>query len=509
MNWNNLSLKTKLRLGFLIIVGLLTISFIISYIGIARLDKGIVNIAENNLPSIKALLQIRQAQTSYLSSENALLLKDIDQEMRTKNFERMNEAKNRYEKAIKVYASLPQSPEEKQAWDEFLPLWNQWLQCHEQFLSMENEYRTSLSEELYQKMHKLVLYDSRPLYDKTKALITKLADINESQSNESDTMIKGTITSVYFWLFFIVLASWILSAVTIYYIVKSVLADVGSEPSEISKLANNVAAGDLSTLDTKVNATGILKALQEMSVKLHSIIEEISEGAENITNASFQLSSVSQQSAQGANEQASSVEEISSSMEEMTANILQNTDNAQQTGQISQNVQQKVSDINEKTKSSLEASKLIAGKIKIINDIAFQTNLLALNAAVEAARAGEHGKGFAVVAAEVRKLAENSKNAANEIVSLAENSLQLSLDADKSLSEIIPEIEKTNMLVQEIVSASVEQNSGAEQINSAIQQVNDLTQQMAASSEELATNAEEMAAQAEALKSSVSYFKIK
>jgi methyl-accepting chemotaxis protein len=467
MNWNNLNLKTKLRFGFLVIVCLLTISFIISYIGIERLDKGVTDIAENNLPSIKALLQIRQAQTSYLSSENALLLKDIDSDVRAKNFERMNEAKDRFEKAIKVYSSLPQSPEEKQVWDEFLPLWNQWLQCHQQFLTMENEYRTSLSEDLYQKMNRMVLYDSRSFYDKTKALNNKLVDINENQSNDADNQIRSLIKSVYFWLFFIVIASWIISAFTITYIIKSVINDVGGEPAEISKLAHKVASGDLTALDNKNNATGILKALQEMSLKIHNIIEEISEGAENITNASFQLSSVSQQASQGANEQASSVEEISSSMEEMTANIIQNTENAQQTGQIAQKVHKEVSAINDKTKDSLQASRLIASKIKIINDIAFQTNLLALNAAVEAARAGEHGKGFAVVAAEVRKLAENSKNAANEIVSLANNSLQLSIDADKSLSEIIPAIESTNILVQEIASASVEQNSGSEQINTA------------------------------------------
>ncbi|MFP4526037.1 MAG: methyl-accepting chemotaxis protein, partial [Bacteroidales bacterium] len=184
------------------------------------------------------------------------------------------------------------------------------------------------------------------------------------------------------------------------------------------------------------------------------------------------------------------------------------TENAKQTEKISGKASDRISEGNQATQHSVEAMKEIAEKISIINDIAFQTNILALNAAVEAARAGEHGKGFAVVASEVRKLAERSAEAASEIDEKSKSGVGISEKAGQQLEEIVPEIEKTSKLVQEITAASNEMNSGADQVNNAIQQLNQVTQQNAASSEELATGAEELSSQAEQLKQVISYFNV-
>lgn len=275
--------------------------------------------------------------------------------------------------------------------------------------------------------------------------------------------------------------------------------------------AEKLSEGDLMAnmdIDQKDEIGVLAKSMQNMATKLREVCTVVMTGADSILAASIQISSSSQQMSQGSNEQASSAEEVSSSMEQMVANIQQNTDNSQQAEKIAMVGAEGIKRGSEVTVRAVESMKQIADKVKIIGDIAFQTNILALNAAVEAARAGEHGKGFAVVAAEVRKLAERSRVAADEIDRLTKMGVKEAEDAGKLLADIVPEIEKTARLVQEISAASMEQRSGAEQINSAIQQLNVVVQQNAAGSEELASSSEEMSSQAEQLTESISFFRL-
>lgn len=273
-----------------------------------------------------------------------------------------------------------------------------------------------------------------------------------------------------------------------------------------------IAQGDLSAnlnIEQRDEIGELADAMNGMSDRLNSIVSDIIAGAEAIKSASLQLSSTSQQVSQGANEQASSVEEILASIQEMSANIQQNSENSIHAEKASMEAGSEINGLEKSAGKTVEVNKVISDRIKVINDIAFQTNILALNAAVEAARAGEHGKGFAVVASEVRKLAEQSKNAADEIVRLTHESLVLAEETGRRMTDILPKVEKSAQLVKEISAASVEQNSGTEQVNSAVQQLNSVTQQNASASEELASSAEELAGQADQLKDVVSYFKLR
>ena len=278
---------------------------------------------------------------------------------------------------------------------------------------------------------------------------------------------------------------------------------------DITDKAKQVASGDLTVqLKLRSDKDELIQSLSEMVKSVADVVGQVQEAADNIASASEQMSANAQQVSQGATEQASAAEEVSSSMEQMSSNIQQNTENSQQTEKISINAAEGMEKVNKSALESLKSIKEIANKISIIGDIAFQTNILALNAAVEAARAGEHGKGFAVVAAEVRKLAERSKVAAEEIDVLSKTSVEVTEEAGKLMQIIIPDVEKTSKLVQEITAASIEQNSGANQINNAINQLNQVTQQNAAAAEEMATSTEELSSQADQLKEMVGFFRL-
>ena len=272
---------------------------------------------------------------------------------------------------------------------------------------------------------------------------------------------------------------------------------------------DRVAKGDIPPRITDTyqgDFNDLMESLSTMVDKLKEVITEVQVAAENVTCGGQQMSATAQQMSQGATEQAASAEEVSSSMEQMAANIRQNTDNALQTEKIA--VKSAV-DAKEGGKAVLEtvaAMKEIATKISIIEEIARQTNLLALNAAIEAARAGEHGKGFAVVASEVRKLAERSQSAAGEISKLSTSSVAIAEQAGDMLNKMLPDIQRTAELVQEITASSKEQDCGAEQINKAIQQLDQVIQQNASASEEMAATTEELTNQAEQLKDTMSFF---
>ncbi len=284
---------------------------------------------------------------------------------------------------------------------------------------------------------------------------------------------------------------------------------VGADPAIVAQLAQQVAAGDLTSgIDLRGKTpTGILAAMQQMIANLTRIAADVQGAAANVAAASQTLSSGAAEMSEGATEQAAASEEASASMEEMAANIRQNADNARQTEQIARKGAADARNSAQAVVEAVAAMRAIVQEAGIIDEIARQTRLLSLNATIEAARAQEHGRGFAVVAAEVRALSDRSQAAAAEIEQLSHSSVAIVETASDLLQQLVPDIQKTTDLVLEISAASSEQDTGASQINRAIQQLDQVTQENTAMAEELATTTEELASQAAMLQQTAAFFK--
>jgi methyl-accepting chemotaxis protein len=330
--------------------------------------------------------------------------------------------------------------------------------------------------------------------------------------------ISDIYTSLYAFLARVVVIALVCLAISAFLAV--LVARGISKPIELIAKANvRFADGDFELVGFDFNSVAKMRsrsdeigeatrAIDRMMAAVSGAVQSIRTTATRVEGGASRLSATAQGLSQGTTEQAANAEEVSSSVEEMAATIRQNSDNSLATESIANKTASDAAQGGKAVVDSVAAMDEIASKIGIIEEIARQTNLLALNAAIEAARAGEAGKGFAVVASEVRKLAERSQVAAGEITTLAKSTVSTATEAGDIISKIVPDIQKTASLVQEIASASREQSTGVDQIGKAMIQLDTVVQKNASASEEMASMAEELSDQAIQLSEAIGFFKV-
>ncbi|RVU46638.1 HAMP domain-containing protein [Rubrivivax rivuli] len=292
-----------------------------------------------------------------------------------------------------------------------------------------------------------------------------------------------------------------------------------------TQAVGRVAEGDLTgaiAVDGADEIGRLLAGLQRMQNQLVQVVGSVRGNAESVATASSEIAQGNADLSQRTEEQASSLQQTAASMEQLSTTVQQNADNARQANQLAAGAStvarqggEVVGQVVETMRGIEDSSRRIAEIVGTIDGIAFQTNILALNAAVEAARAGEQGRGFAVVAGEVRVLSQRSAEAAREIKSLIDTSVervgqgtQLVAQAGERMEDIVTAVQRVSDVVAEITSASSEQAQGVAQVGQAVSQMDQVTQQNAALVEQGAAAADSLRQQAQQLVSAVASFRL-
>ncbi|MBR8053890.1 methyl-accepting chemotaxis protein [Burkholderia vietnamiensis] len=516
-----MKVSSRLMLGFGLLTILLVTVAATAFYGMWQLHGQLDTIARVNNTEAKLANRLRATiQDRAIAVRNLALL--TDQQEMAQEAERIKKQDDiyadAYQKLARMFADEPATTERERTLVAALkqdeaaaqPALRKAAQ-----LGLSNDPAAATKE---------LMENARPPQRVWLARATELANFEDEMNEQAKQDAAATYASVRALVAAIVGGSLLVAVATTIVIARSILRQLGGEPSVAQHAAAQIADGNL-MIDLPVahgDSSSLMSSLDAMRARLTTIVQGIKVSAESISLAAAEVAQGNVDLSQRTEEQAASLEETAASMEQLTSTVRQNTENARQGSTLAAAASQTAASggtVVKQVVGTMEdiasSSQKVAEIISVIEGIAFQTNILALNAAVEAARAGEQGHGFAVVAGEVRTLAQRSAVAAKEIKELIETSVThvaagsaLVSNAGTTMDEIVRSVRRVTDIMGEIASASGEQSTGIEQVNVAVTQMDEVTQQNAALVEQATAAAQSMADQADSLKAAVAIFKV-
>ncbi len=495
---SSMKIAHRLTFGFGFAVLALIILSVVSIQGVIHLNDALSFIVEINAPETDiANKMVETAQEIRVQYRQTLL--DEAPGAKAKSLERLQAAQDKFQKyeielnRLFEKNAADTNAKERELSSQITSQYSLAFASIAKLLELDGKGKTAREETL-----RYLSENTSPAMSTLNKLLRELANEEEKLTNATASEVRKMANTLRTTVISLSLVTIVLLILFGWAITRSILNTLGSDPGEAQLIVEKVAQGDFTVhIPLKANdQSSLLFAFASMTKRLSDVLGEVNFMANNLFSASEQLASTATELSTGSVRQAASVEQTSASIEEMSATVNQNTDNAKVADGIASKTAGSATETGSAVNNMVHAMKEIAGRITIVNDIANKTDLLAINAAIEAARAGEHGKGFATVAVEVRKLAERSQVAAREIGDLAARSVSIAEKAGGQLAEMLPGINQTATLVQEIAAGSREQAIGIRQINQAMTQINSTMQTTATSAEELSATAEEVSSSA-------------